>query len=292
MIDLFIQKKLNAPHGNMLLDIQCQIESKQLVTLYGKSGVGKTSTLRILAGLLQPDFGKISIDGNVLLDTAHKINLPPQKRKIGLVFQDYALFPNMTIFDNLSFALQKNQDKKILDELIEIMELGDLKNQKPYKLSGGQKQRTALARALVQKPKLLLLDEPLSALDVEMRSKLQKYLLQVHREFGLTTILISHDISEILKLSDQILVLENGKLIQQASPLDYFFPKRENENAAIQLTGEIVKIETNDSENILFVLVGKDLVNIVLGKNEMENFTIGDRVIINWNGNQSKVRKL
>ncbi|MFK7775367.1 MAG: ATP-binding cassette domain-containing protein, partial [Saprospiraceae bacterium] len=101
MIEIFLQKKLNAPSGKMLLDIKTEIEQGQFVTLYGKSGAGKTSTLRILAGLLKPDSGKISVHGNVLLDTTQKINLPPQKRKIGFVFQDYALFPNMTIFENL-----------------------------------------------------------------------------------------------------------------------------------------------------------------------------------------------
>ena len=195
MIEVSIQKKLKAPFGEMNLDIQTNIEQGQFVTLYGKSGAGKTSTLRILAGLLEPDNGKISIHGNILLDTSNKINLAPQKRKIGFVFQDYALFPNMTIFENLSFALQKNQSKKILDELIEMMEIGNLRSEKPQHLSGGQQQRVALARALVQKPELLLLDEPLAALDNEMRNKLQQYIIQVHREFKLTTILISHDVS-------------------------------------------------------------------------------------------------
>ena len=174
MIEIFLQKKLNASSGDMLLEVKTNIEQGQFVTLYGKSGAGKTSTLRMLAGLLKPDSGKISIHGNLLLDTSNQINLSPQKRKIGFVFQDYALFPNMTIIENLSFALNKNQDKKILDELIEIMEIGDLRNQKPHRLSGGQQQRVAVARALVQKPALLLLDEPLSALDEEMRNKIQR----------------------------------------------------------------------------------------------------------------------
>lgn len=278
MIEIFLQKKLNASSGDMLLDINTNIEQGQFVTLYGKSGAGKTSTLRIIAGLLNPDLGKISIHGNILLDSSQKINLPPQKRKIGFVFQDYALFPNMTILENLSFALHKNQGKKILDELIEIMEIGDLRNQKPHRLSGGQQQRVAVARALVQKPALLLLDEPLSALDEEMRNKIQKYILQVHREFNLTTILISHDLAEVLKMSDQVLVLDHGKIIQSGNPLDIFSNEKLNGN--FQVTGEVVSIEKQKSNLILTVLIGKEIAIIMVTQNDHPTLTLGDQILI------------
>lgn len=278
MIEIYLQKKLNAPSGNMLLDFETEIERGKFVTLYGKSGAGKTSTLRILAGLLKPDSGKISIHGNVLLDLDQKINLPPQKRKIGFVFQDYALFPNMTIFENLSFALQKNQSKKILNELIEIMEIGDLKNQKPHRLSGGQQQRVAVARALVQKPELLLLDEPLSALDEEMRNKIQKYILEVHREFNLTTILISHDLAEVLKMSDQVLILDHGKIIQSGNPFDIFSNQKTNGN--FQVSGEIVLIEKQNVNLILTVLIGKEIAKIVVSQKDYATLNLGDHVLI------------
>ena len=158
MISINVEKELNSPFGKMNLMFSQNIEQGELVTLFGKSGAGKTTTLRIIAGLQKPDIGKIQINEKVLLDTSKKISIPPQKRNISLVFQNYALFPNMNILDNLSFALQKNQNKKILTELIEIMELGELQNQFPAQLSGGQQQRVAFARALVQQPKLLLLD--------------------------------------------------------------------------------------------------------------------------------------
>ncbi len=220
MILLDIHKKLSASSGEMSLDLQLKVEKEELITLYGKSGAGKTSTLRILAGLMAPDYGKIVVNDTTWLDTEKKINIPPQKRRVGFLFQDYALFPNMTVKENLKFALQKGQDASIVKELIEIVELGALQDRKPQTLSGGQKQRVALARAMVQRPALLMLDEPLSALDIEMREKLQQYILEVHKEFGLTILLISHDINEILTMSDRIIHLEEGKIISQGHPKD------------------------------------------------------------------------
>ena len=197
MMDIFVEKTLRAPGGEMTLRVKEHLPAHQLIGLFGKSGAGKTSLLRTLAGLLQPDAGKIVVDGATWLDTAAGINRPPQKRQVGLVFQDYALFPNMTVRENLAFALAKGQDPRIVADLVALSELGDLQHQRPIQLSGGQQQRVALARALVHRPRLLLLDEPLSALDLEMRQKLQQYLLRVHREYQLTTMLISHDPAEL-----------------------------------------------------------------------------------------------
>ena len=208
----------------MLLNVRLDIAREEFITIYGNSGAGKTSLLRILAGLLSPETGRITaggtawFDGKVWFDTDKKINLSPRKRKTGFVTQDPALFPNMSVKENLVFALSKGQGKKVIGELLEIMELGELLHLKPNLLSGGQKQRVALARALVSKPDLLLLDEPLSALDAEMRNKLQDYILQVHREYRLTTILVSHDRAEILKLSGRLLILEKGTIIRSGRP--------------------------------------------------------------------------
>ncbi len=149
MIQIALQKKLGAANGEMQLDVDIEIEEGMLVTLYGNSGAGKTSILRMIAGLLQPERGLISVNEKCWLDTSRGISLTPQQRKTGFVFQDYALFPNMTVKENLAYALEKGQSKAIVEELIRIVELRDLQQRKPSELSGGQKQRVALARALV-----------------------------------------------------------------------------------------------------------------------------------------------
>jgi molybdate transport system ATP-binding protein len=278
MIELSVHKKLISSFGDMILDVELNLEEGNLVALYGKSGAGKTSLLKIIAGLLTPEKGLIKVEGKVWLDTDMNVNLSPQKRNIGFLFQEYSLFPNMTVKENLEFALTKGQHKKIIDELLEIVDLGDLQFRKPDSLSGGQKQRVALARSLVQKPKILMLDEPLSALDYEMRDKLQQYILQLHKEFKLTTLLISHDISEILKMSDYLMEIDRGKIINQGPATEVFsFNKI---NAKFQFTGEILKIEKQDFIYIISVIIGKDLVKVIADDNEAKDLKIGDKVFI------------
>lgn len=278
MIEISLHKKLKSSSGDMILDVKLNIAKEKLVTLYGKSGAGKTSFLKIIAGLLNPDRGFIKVDDNIWLDTDKDLNLRPQKRNIGFVFQEYALFPNMTVKENLIFAMAKDQNKKIIQELIEIVDLGDLQNRKPNTLSGGQKQRVALARALVQKPQILMLDEPLSALDQEMRNKLQQYILEVHKEYKLTTILISHDISEIIKMSDYLIEIDHGKIIDQGLPMEIFTNNKIN--AKFQFTGEVINMVKQDFIFIITVLIGKDLVKVVADDNEAKRINIGDKVLI------------
>lgn len=278
MIELDFQKKLTAATGKMLLTVNTSIKKGSLVTLYGKSGVGKTTILRILGGLLNPEKGRIVVNNNVWFDKEKKINLKPQKRNVGFVFQDYALFPNMTVKQNLEFALEKNQSNKIVTELIELIELGELQHRKPETLSGGQKQRAALARALVKKPSILMLDEPLSALDYEIRFKLQQYILQVHQEYNLTTILISHDISEILRMSDHLIEIEDGKIIREGKPSEVFNIKEFN--AKFQFTGTIINIEKQDFLFILTVRIGKDLVKIIADESEGSKLFVGDKILV------------
>jgi len=278
MITLDIHKKLQAADGEMDLQLSIDIKKGTLVTLYGASGVGKTSTLRMLSGLMKPTSGKIMVNDSCWFNSDKKINISPNKRNIGYVFQDYALFPNMTVRQNLEFALKKNQDTKRISDLIEIIELEELQNRKPVTLSGGQKQRVALARALVQKPTLLLLDEPLAALDSNMRFKLQDYILKVHREFNLTTLLISHDIGEIIKLSDRVFVIENGKISKQGHPDDIFINRQISDK--FKFTGEVLKIEKQEEVFIVTVLIQNDLVKVVAETSEVKELKIGDKVVV------------
>ncbi|MGI9531979.1 ATP-binding cassette domain-containing protein [Lutimonas sp.] len=278
MIEIEIQKSLKSSSGDMLLDIKMQLEERNLTTIYGPSGAGKSTLLHLLAGLIKPDTGRIAVGGILWSDTANSAFMPPQNRNIGLVFQEYALFPNMTVKENLIFGLRKSDPKKIINQLVEIMDLGQLQDRKPATLSGGQKQRVALARALVRKPDLLLLDEPLSALDHKMRVKLQSYILEVHREFKLTTVLISHDVSEIIRLSDFMIEMEEGTIVRSGDPATMFTNDRVN--AKFQFTGEVMKMVKQDFIVIVTVLIGKDLVKVIANDKEAEELRIGDRVLI------------
>jgi molybdate transport system ATP-binding protein len=218
MIALTLFKKLHGPAGDFDLEVAIQINSGELITLYGPSGAGKTSILRMIAGVFNPDQGKIAIADACWYDSSQDINLKPQQRSVGIVFQDYALFPNMTVAGNIHFALNKGQDAGIAEELITMMELDGLRDKMPATLSGGQRQRVALARAMVRRPSILLLDEPFAALDTALRMRMHEYILSAHRNYNLTTILVSHDILEVLKLSDKVFVIENGRIVNSGDP--------------------------------------------------------------------------
>jgi molybdate transport system ATP-binding protein len=200
MIDIKIQKKLFGAKGEMSLRVNLRVEKGEFIALTGKSGSGKTTLLRILAGLEEAS-GEIQVANTPWMN--RQKSLPPQKREIGFVFQDYALFENMTIEQNLLFVAN---DIELASHLLEMTELSELKNRYPNSLSGGQKQRVSICRALMRRPKILLLDEPLSALDAAMRTKLQNELLTLHKEFGTTTIMVSHDPSEIYRLASRVIV--------------------------------------------------------------------------------------
>lgn len=200
------------------LEAQLQLWAGELLALSGPSGSGKTTLLRILAGLEKRAQGRLEFQGELWQDTAKGVFWAPQQRSIGVVFQDYALFPNMRVEQNLRFALAKNEDDSFIAELMEVVDLQGLKNAYPRELSGGQQQRVALARALVRRPKLLLLDEPLSALDATMRDHLQGFIREIHERYQLTTLLISHHAEEIQRLADRVLCLEKGKIVEEYKP--------------------------------------------------------------------------
>lgn len=213
-----IEKELHTAEGKFPLLVDFSVEKGEFIALTGPSGGGKTTLLRIIAGLEKAENGTIIFNNQTWLNTNNKTFLVPQKRPIGFVFQNYALFPNMTIQQNLTFALNKNVPKNRVGELMEIIDLSALANRYPHQLSGGQQQRVALARALVRQPEILLLDEPLSALDTAMRQRLQDDLKRLHDAYDLTTILVSHDEREIFKLAHRVIVIESGKIVNAGTP--------------------------------------------------------------------------
>lgn len=212
MIYIDIEYRILTSEGSRILSVQTELPGNQLICISGPSGIGKTTLLRMIAGLTKPDRGIIQVGDRIFYDSLNNINLSPQKRNIGFMFQDYALFPNMTVEENISFAQNKVKDKAWVDTLIKSYGLDALRNQKPDKLSGGQKQRTALARTLAKKADLLLLDEPLSSVDSTMRIKLQNEILKTHAVFGSTTLVVSHDQDEVNKMAQCVLYMEYDQI--------------------------------------------------------------------------------
>ena len=212
MISIEIHKRLHGSYGEMNLDVNLEIQKGEFIALMGESGSGKTTMLRVLAGLEKAE-GDIAVEDVVWL--GKKKALPPQQREIGFIFQDYALFENMSVEENLLFV---NDDKTLAKRLLEMTELSRLASRNVKGLSGGQKQRVSLCRAMMKKPKLLLMDEPLSALDPKMRTKLRDEISKLHKTFGTTTIMVSHDTDVSYQLADRILVLDHGKIIADGSP--------------------------------------------------------------------------
>ncbi|WP_345994066.1 ATP-binding cassette domain-containing protein [Sulfurimonas sp. HSL-1716] len=270
MIKLDIQKTLYTTNGHVDLDIDIAIKKNEFVALSGVSGSGKTTLLRILAGL-ETAKGEIDVFGSKWLDL--KKALPPQERGIGFVFQDYALFLNMTVLQNLLFV---SKDAKLASHLLELTGLSELKERYPAMLSGGQRQRVSLCRALMKRPKILLMDEPLSALDPEMRTKLQHDILRLHKEFDTTTIMVSHDPSEMYRLATRVLVLEHGKIIKDGLAKDVLLKTSGSQKFTLQ--GELLEIKKADVIYIAIVAIGQQIVEIVLDSNEAKSFQPGQTV--------------
>ncbi|HAO07210.1 MULTISPECIES: ATP-binding cassette domain-containing protein [Chryseobacterium group] len=200
MIEIQIRHQIFTSSGNKFLEVNERISEGSFVHVSGDSGIGKTTFFKILSGLIDPDFGFIKLNDKILLDTANKIFLPPQKRNISLMFQNYALFPNMTVKQNIAFA-QTEKDENIVDELLENFALKTFENTSPSKLSGGQQQRVALARTLAQNAEIVLLDEPFSAVDIAMRKVMLNELLEFNKNNNSTLFVISHSEEEFESFS-------------------------------------------------------------------------------------------
>ncbi|MCR2099880.1 sulfate/molybdate ABC transporter ATP-binding protein [Campylobacter upsaliensis] len=279
MLEFCLKHTIKGIEGPINLDFDIMLSQGEISAIFGESGAGKTTLLRILAGLITPQKGFIRVGDEIWLDLKKGINLSPQKRSLGFVFQDYALFPNMSVRENLAYATQ-NQRK--IDELLELIGLKELANSRPKELSGGQAQRVALARALAKEPKILLLDEPLSALDFKMRSHLQEELLKILKHFKTTALLVSHDLAEIYRLSARVLQLSGGKIIKDL-PTKQFFTHH-NLSAKLRLNAILLEINQSDILVVLTLLLGQDIVKITLSEEEFikeySEIKIGDTLML------------
>lgn len=248
MISVAIKKKLRGAVGTMLLSVSFEVPDASLVALTGHSGAGKTSILKMIAGLMQPDEGHIEVHNEFWFNNQKSVNKLPQKRNIGFVFQQYALFPNMRVLENLQYALQSKHDYPIVEEVLTIMGIKDLQEQYPANLSGGQQQRVALARAIIRKPQVLLLDEPFAALDRTMRNRLQQDLLRIHDRYQTTTLIVSHDMSEVARMADQVILLDNGR-IEKSGPPEQVLPLMPRD----YLEGKVIAVDYVNSSVILAI---------------------------------------
>jgi iron(III) transport system ATP-binding protein len=212
-------------------DMSVSLETGTFFTLLGPSGCGKTTTLRCIAGLETPDRGRVEAEGHILFDSADGTNVAMNRREIGMVFQSYAIWPHMTVAENVAFPLTVAKDhrysrgeiEKAVDKALETVDLAGLQSRPATRLSGGQQQRVALARSIVKTPRLLLLDEPLSNLDAQLREEMRVELKRLQRQIGITTVYVTHDQAEALTLSDQIAVIDQGNVVQLGDPKEIYF---------------------------------------------------------------------
>ena len=248
--------------GSFVLKAKFEAGNETLALL-GPSGCGKSMTLRCIAGIVTPDRGKIVVDGVTVFESEKKINLPPQQRHTGFLFQNYALFPNMTVAQNIRTGAkrEKNPSKRLemIRTVMERFDLALLADRYPHQLSGGQQQRVALARILVSSPRVLLLDEPFSALDSHLRFKLEQEVRQVIRQFGKTVLLVSHDRDEVYRMSDSIAIMDSGRIERIGSRSDVFADPQTRKGAILTGCKNISSIERLEDGRIRAVDWDMDL---------------------------------
>ena len=216
-LSVHIRKRI----GEFFLESDFEAE-EEILALLGPSGCGKSLTLKCIAGIEQPDEGTITLSGRVLFDSSAKVNLPPQKRRVGYMFQNYALFPNMTVRKNVLAGMGNRPDPSLADPFLEQFQIADLADRLPDQLSEGQKQRTAMARIVAQAPDVILLDEPFSAMDTVLKWQLEQEMLHVLQEVRKPAVFVSHNIDEVYMLSRKVCSMKEGKTLETTSAKEYF----------------------------------------------------------------------
>jgi molybdate transport system ATP-binding protein len=287
-------KKSDKKKGNepaFTLDANFEI-GNELAVLFGRSGSGKTTALQCISGLMEPNGGKIIVNGNVYFDCHKRIDLPVQQRSLGYVFQNYALFPHMDVKKNIAYGLKGwNEDEKEerTREMLQLLQIEGLENNYPSQLSGGQKQRVALARALAPKPEILLLDEPFSALDMVVRMKLREKIRQIQKELGIPVLFITHNHVEAFTIADKVVIFHEGRVLQTGTPEDVFYqPKNKHVAELVGVTNifEDALVMEKDNENNTCVLQSGEL-RVRVENNKLKS---GDRT--SWGIRPENVRIL
>ncbi|WP_137791821.1 ABC transporter ATP-binding protein [Bacillus sp. E(2018)] len=232
----------------VLKELSLSIEEGELVTLLGPSGCGKSTLLRSIAGLVDPN------NGSIVIDDKEVISMNPKDREVGMVFQSYALFPNLTVEENIAFGLKmkklnKGEIQKKVKSIIDLVGLNGKERSYPRELSGGQQQRAALARALVVEPKVLLLDEPLSALDAQIRARLQNQIRDIQQKLGITMVFVTHDQEEAMAISDRIFLMNNGEIAQSGSPVEIY--TRPNSEFVARFMGHYNVLHADELQQII-----------------------------------------
>ncbi len=291
LLDIAIRHTLNSAHGKLPMEITISVPRGSILAVTGPSGSGKTTLLRQIAGLSTPESGYIRHRGQTWFDASSRVNMPVQHRNIGFVFQDYALFPHLTVAQNLLFALEKGTDRSIVEDLLHTIELEQLADRKPNQLSGGQQQRVALARALVRKPDLLLLDEPLSALDSTMRGNLQDLLLKFQRKYGFTMIIVTHDLAEIFRLANHLIVLEQGKVTKYGTPTEVYNPKQMT-NDLPALYGKVISVTDHEKFREIAALINHQIFTFKRARTESMDFKAGDSFTIPYQFDPTLIKPL
>jgi molybdate transport system ATP-binding protein len=266
--------------NSFVLDVSFDIPRGKITALFGPSGAGKSSILRLICGLEMAEDGFISNGNETWFDRAKGINLHPQQRSVGFVFQDYALFPHMTVEKNVAYGVKEKWRMKEIKDLIDIVGLSGYERHYPAQLSGGQKQRVSLIRAIARKPDILLLDEPFSALDWQTRIQLQDDVKNIITQFNVTTMYVTHDVSEVYKLANHVIVLESGKEVKRGTPEEVFLGKRLS--TRVQVTGKVVGIEHDSIMASVTILHADQFFKTLIDTEELKslNLAIGDDVIV------------
>jgi len=274
-----VRKRLRAADGPLDIEVDLRIDAGEHAALFGASGSGKTSVLRMIAGLMAPDEGRIEVDDRIWFDSARGIDLPPHQRRPGLVFQDHALFPHRTALQNILDGISVREGRRErADVLLGRFELGGVANLPPRLLSGGQRQRVALARTLASDPSLLLLDEPLTGLDAALRGRMLEEIATHVESFRGPLLLVSHDMSEVWRLARKVHVIEAGSIRVSGAPAEVFGKGRTSPR--LRIPGTVLALEDSEGLVVVTAASGGEIVRAVVSREEAARLKPGDSILL------------